>query len=608
MKKKIGFGHIVNDIPLNYKFLLIYIVGILLPIVVINFLFMDRISGMIKEREEQNLQISLERARKDIHSLIDGGVAVSHALMTDKTLYEVLEHPYRDYVEFYDAFNEQLRHRVNSYIPVNNQIERIGIYTDNPTIVQGSNYHALNQAVRNSAWFSEWEAYTGEVLVTAYREPFATNPSVTSPYLSVIEEMAYYDTYNTFQKLLRIDFDLNRIYDILVRERDYLDLYLVNGNNEVIVSAETGYQSGETTEYPQQYQSPEGTQVPEEHIVNLGSASYIKGWKLIGIPQGTRVNRALLDMQLYVGLLAGSITLFTLFFIYVMLRSYNYRVKRLNRHMQKVTNEKFDLIRMNEGRDEIGQLIRNFNMMTSEIHSLINNVYKLEIQQKSMETERVRAELNLLQSQMNPHFLFNTLNALLVVSTKNNYTDVKDIIKGLSKLLRRLLNWKDDLVLLEEEMAFTQMYLEIEKFRFRDKFEYRLSINPETLHYKIPKMTIQQLAENACKHGIQAIEGLGVVSITVSATEDKLRIVVADNGKGIGEERLKEILRSVHSKEESGKNIGIRNVYRRLELYYNDSVTFNIASRVDEGTEISYEIPLRMLERQDAKGGPDHEI
>lgn len=148
---------------------------------------------------------------------------------------------------------------------------------------------------------------------------------------------------------------------------------------------------------------------------------------------------------------------------------------------------KFDLIQIDEGRDEIGGLIRNFNGMTAKINALINNVYKLEIQKKNLEMERVRAELNFMQSQMNPHFLFNTLNAILVVCTKNNYSDVTDIIKSLSKLLRRLLSWKEDLVSLEEELVFIEMYLKIEKFRFREKFDYQFEIEEEALNYKIRK-------------------------------------------------------------------------------------------------------------------------
>lgn len=588
----------VNDIPLNTKFLLIYLIGVLLPIMVINLLLMGRMTDFIKEREEQNLEISMERARKDILDFIDGGVAVSHALNTDKTLYEKMEKTYADPLDFYETFDEQLRNRVTSYIPVNNQILRIGIYTTNPTIIPGGNYHMLDDEVRDSDWYRIWENSSDPVVVAAYRAAQAINRSDTEPYFSVIEKMDYYDSYNTFDKLLRIDIDLSKIYDVIIRERDYLDLYLVNGNNEIIVSANSGYRQNTSTGYPKLELSAEDTQKGVESVA-IGNARYVKGWRLIGIPQGTRVSKAMFEMRLFVGILAAAITMFTSIFIYVMLRSYHYRVKRLSRHMQKVTNEKFDLINIDEGRDEVGGLIRNFNMMTARINALINNVYKLEIQQKSLEAERVRAELNFLQSQMNPHFLFNTLNAILVVCTKNNYSDVTDIIKNLSKLLRRLLRWKEDLVTLEEEILFIDMYLKIEKFRFRDKFEYVFDIEEEALHYKIPKMSIQPLVENACKHGIQAVQGNGLVTVKARVTDGRLSIVISDNGKGIEPEQLREMLLSVRSEDTSGNSIGIRNVYRRFELYYNDQVRFNINSKPGEGTEVSFEIPVKLLEHQE---------
>ncbi|GAB1154211.1 hypothetical protein YWY31_02360 [Paenibacillus illinoisensis] len=607
MFRTIRFRSIVNDIPLNYKFILIYVIGILLPIFVSNVLFMDRMSGLIKEREEQNLQISLERARKDIHTMIDGGVAVSHALITDKLLTESMDRVYDSQLDFYNTLDDQLRHRVTSYIPVNNQIQRIGVYTENPTIVPGGDYYVLDNDVRSGTWFEQWKAAGETLKVLAYRDQATNDRAATSSYLSVIEKMDYYNADNSYQKLVRIDFYVSRFYDVIAREKSSLDLYLVNAQNQIIVSADDKYQGEMESSYALFDMSKAADK--DLHIVPIGSASYVKGWKLIGVPQETRVKQAMLSMQLYFGMLAGIITLITSIFIYVMLRSYNYRVKRLSRHMQKVGNEKFELINMDGGHDEIGHLISNFNMMTARIHSLINNVYKLEIQQRSQEAERIRAELNLLQSQMNPHFLFNTLNALLVVSTKNNYADVKDIIKDLSKLLRRLLNWKDDVVTLEEEMSFTVMYLGIEKFRFRDKFEYYIDITEEARRYKIPKMSIQQLAENACKHGIQAIEGLGYVKIQAEIVNEHLRVVVSDNGKGMDKERLQEVLYHMRSKEESGgNNIGIRNVYRRLELYYDDKVNFNLVSRIGEGTEVSFEIPLQLLERQDVKGGVDDGI
>lgn len=202
---------------------------------------------------------------------------------------------------------------------------------------------------------------------------------------------------------------------------------------------------------------------------------------------------------------------------------------------------------------------------------------------------------------MNPHFLFNTLNAILVVCTKNNYSDVTDIIKSLSKLLRRLLSWKEDLVTLEEEMTFIEMYLKIEKFRFRDKFDYQFEIDEQSLQYKIPKLSMQPLVENSCKHGLQAIEGLGIIKVKTEIEDGRLQVTISDNGKGIEPSQLKEILFNVQNEEaSSGTNIGIRNVYRRLELYYEDQVRFEISSVPNEGTVVTFGIPLKLLERKNS--------
>ncbi|WP_055106291.1 sensor histidine kinase [Paenibacillus ihumii] len=594
-ESKFKLRKIVNDIPLNYKFLLIFFIGVLLPIILLNIFFMDRMSQLITSREEQNLEISLERARKDIHDYLDGGVAVSHALSRDRTLYEMLDQVYEDQLDFYVAFDEQLRHRVTSYMPVNNQIQRITIFTDNESIVSGGNYQVINEEVKRSDWYKLWKASDESVLVAAYQATGSSDRTFTVPYLSVIEKMDYIDHFNTYEKLLRIDIDLSKIYDVIVREKDYLNLYLVNERNQIIMSSQSGYQRGSLDPYPV-FKLPEHYKDEDVHMVSIGTAKYVKGWRLIGLVEGTRISKAMLDMRLFVGAMAAAVTLMATIFIYVMLRSYNYRVKRLSRHMQKVSNEKFDLIQIDEGRDEIGGLIRNFNRMTAKINSLINNVYKLEIQKKSLEMERVRAELNFMQSQMNPHFLFNTLNAILVVCTKNNYSDVTDIIKSLSKLLRRLLGWKEDVVTLEEELMFIEMYLKIEKFRFREKFDYQFEIEEEALQYKIPKMSIQPLVENACKHGIQAIDGLGLVRISATVRDARLRIVIADNGKGMEAAKLREIILAVRNENSTGTSIGMRNVYRRLELYYDDQVRFDIVSQPGQGTEISYEIPLKLLE------------
>lgn len=595
MTKKFKFIRI-NDVPLNQKFMMMFLLGVLVPILAVNLLFTERISEMIKSSEQQNLEISFERARKDIRDLIEGGVAVSHALATDKALYELLDHTYDNSLDFYAAYDNQLRDRVNNFMPVNNQIQRINIFTNNESILSGGNYYVVNKEVVESDWYKQWQSYIGQVMVTTYRAADVSDRAWTVPYLSIVERMSYFSNLDHYSKLIRIDIDISKIYDIIMREQDYMKLYLVNESNQIIMSAENGYQRGKEETYPV-YDLAQFEQSENVRIVSVGNAAYIKGLRIVGVSEAGRVSNAIRDMWLFAGLLAATITLVTFLFIFVMLRSYNYRVKRLSRHMQKVTNEKFDLIQIDEGRDEIGHLIRNFNIMTTKMNSLINDVYKLEIQKKDLEMERVRAELNFLQSQMNPHFLFNTLNAILVVCTKNNYSDVTDIIKNLSKILRRLLSWKEDIVSLEEELTFIEMYLKIEKFRFRDKFQYQFNIAEQALKYNIPKMSIQPLVENACKHGLQTIEGQGIIEISADIRDSRLCVSIMDNGKGMEASQLREIMLSIRNESLAGENIGIRNVYRRLELYYDDQVYFNMFSSPNQGMKVSFEIPLKYLDQ-----------
>ncbi|WP_223192788.1 sensor histidine kinase [Paenibacillus sedimenti] len=590
------FFNKVNDIPLSYKFMSIYLFCVLIPIISINILFFERISHNIKARELQNLEISLDRAKKDINGLIEGAVAISHAVATDRIMYEALDKKYGSPVDFYDAYNSLLKDKVNHYMPVNKQIEQISVYTTNESIQSGGNYFKLDESVRKSEWYNRLFAAGGKVLLYAYRDAAPYKNNYYIPHFSIISRLEAFDDASMFAKVLKIDLNLNKFYDVIVRERDYIQMYLINEKNQIVVSSIEGYQMDKNDAYTT-FERDRLDRRKDSMLFDmpLGGVSYTSGWRLVGLANTDRMTNALKESRSFIILLAAASTLITSVLTAIMLRSYYYRVKRLSRHMEKVKNEKFDLIELHEGRDEIGELIRNFNRMTSKINSLINDVYKLEIQKKDLELERIRAELNFLQSQMNPHFLFNTLNAILVVCTRNHYTDVTEIIKSLSKILRRLLSWKDDLVSLQEEVLFTEMYLKIEKFRFGDKFSYHFAVDEEAFAYKIPKMSLQPLVENACKHGLQTIKSPGMIHISIRLNDDKLKVSITDNGIGMDSATIKKIMINMTSETEVSGNIGIRNVYRRLKLYYEERVRFDIASTPSEGTEIFFEIPLMRL-------------
>ncbi|PQP81489.1 sensor histidine kinase [Paenibacillus sp. PCH8] len=590
MRHKFWMFRKVNDIPLRSKFLLIYILSILLPVITINLFFYQRTSADIKIREQENLRKSIERAAGELLGMIDESVALSRIIAADDSLYEVLDRSYPSPVDYYNEYHAFLRDKLTRYMSAN--ILEVRIYTDNDTIQTGSNYIVMNDKTAPLPGLKQLESTIGGILVVDYSEPSVFNPGRR---ISVIGKMDIYSSYATYAKYSKIDLDVNRVYSILNRETDSLQLRLVDSNNRIVVSSgeRTEGDLSQTSENLISRESEDSAYTLEK---SLGNLAYLQGWKLIGVADTRHLDRLLNEARNSILGLLAICTVVPSLLIYIILRSYHYRIRKLSRHMEKVRNERFDLIEIQEGSDEIGGLIRTFNMMIGKIHTLINDVYKLEIRQKDLELDQVRTELSMLQSQMNPHFLFNTLNALLVVSTKNGYTEVIEIIKSLSVLMRQLLSHSDNLIPLHEELQFTNLYLQIEKFRFGELFDYTFDVDPDVASLLIPRMSIQPLVENACKHGLQARKDGRQIKVTAKRIASELDIQVIDNGIGMDAGRLTELLRDVRSERpRNGEHVGLRNVYRRLELFYEGDAIFNLSSVPGNETMAGYRIPLSRL-------------
>ncbi len=594
MKTKPRILSKVNDIPLTIKFLIIYVVCILTPIILINVAFLEKFYTVVTQREENNYNISMERAKNDINTLIEGGIAASHSISTDATIYDLLDANYENVGEYYDIYNSTLRNRLSMYSVAYNYITNIGLYVDNPSIRPGGTYFYIDKSIKNTPWYKDLSESNEQVIIRTYLGTTNSAPVRPIQYLSILRSSKNNHSLGSREKILKVDISLDKVFTIFNRERDFMSLYLLDPQNTIVCST-TGRNGQSNIDVLQKLSN---RSLGQENMVletHLGSASYFKGWKLIGVTNRERISDSVGDTLSFVLIFAFISILISSLLMFIIVRSYNYRLKKLSKHMLKFKDGKFDLIDINEGEDEIGGVIRNFNLMAARINTLINDVYKLELQKKSLELERVRAEINFLQSQMNPHFLFNTLNAILVVSIKNNYTEIVDVIKYLSKTLRRLLSWKDDLVTIEEELSFTEMYLKIEKFRFCDKFQYEINVNETLLDYKIPKMSLQPLVENACKHGIQAIKEVGIININIEMCESGLLVRVKDNGSGMEQYTLMELMENIKSEVELSASIGLRNVYRRLRLYYGEDVAFNIESRINAGTTIYFTVPFEKL-------------
>lgn len=244
------------------------------------------------------------------------------------------------------------------------------------------------------------------------------------------------------------------------------------------------------------------------------------------------------------------------------------------------------------GKDEIADLGKSFNIMLEKI--------KMLLEQSIREQEQVqKAELRTLQAQINPHFLYNTLDSIIWMTEAGKSENVVHMVKALSRFFRISLNKGRDWISIKTELEHAQSYLVIQQMRYRDILEYEMRVPPELQSRAILKMTLQPLIENALYHGIKNKRGKGLIIIDgYSESENVLVLTVTDNGIGIPKDRL-ETLRDhlnhpieVSAKEDSLEGgFGLQNVHQRLHLYYGEGYGVQLDSTEGDGTQISIRIP-----------------
>lgn len=244
-------------------------------------------------------------------------------------------------------------------------------------------------------------------------------------------------------------------------------------------------------------------------------------------------------------------------------------------------------------KDEIGYLASSFNRMVQRLDRLTVQVYAARLKQ-------TEAALKQLQMQINPHFLYNTLDSISAMAQMEGVRTISRIVHLLSQLFRYNINDKEYVTYIGNEMKHIRMYLEIQKVRFGDRFESHILIDPETEHLPILKFTLQPLVENAFQHGLEAKVGKGTIWITTRLEEGALIIRVSDDGAGMDVERRSKIETFLHKQKETGpltldpsteiRSIGLANVHQRLYMHFGERYGMNIHSSLGNGTTIEIRI------------------
>ena len=213
------------------------------------------------------------------------------------------------------------------------------------------------------------------------------------------------------------------------------------------------------------------------------------------------------------------------------------------------------------------------------------------LMKKQIENERSlhRTELELLQAQINPHFLYNTLDSIAILAENHREEDVVNMVTSLSIFFRNSLNRGEDIITLSAELAQATSYLEIQHVRYSDILTYSIDVSEDIQNCLVPKLILQPLIENGLYHGIKNRRGRGVITITGSRTEEGILLQVIDNGVGMSEEQLSQLQNGVYQDNHSG--LGLKNVHQRIRLYCGAPYGLSFKSELGHGTVVSVLLP-----------------
>ncbi len=258
-------------------------------------------------------------------------------------------------------------------------------------------------------------------------------------------------------------------------------------------------------------------------------------------------------------------------------------IHKLLKSMNAVKRGEFREVNINEGNNEIGQLRDGYNMMIREIQDLIKSVIA---EQKTIR----KAELNVLQAQIKPHFLYNTLDSINSLALSGKINEVCDLVDALGGYYRHSVSKGREVITLGEELDIVKNYLKIQKVRYEDMFEVNYNIEESCLDTKILKLVLQPLVENALYHGIRAKGVPGSLNINIMKEAQQVCICIEDDGVGMSDYEIQKILDSKVGSAES--SFGLRGTIERLKIYCNNEDTFQLYSEIGKGTKIIILLPL----------------
>ncbi len=587
----------LDDIKFGGKFLILFFVCVVIPMITTNgYIIWSMKAGMDKE-QNQRIESMAQRLEFQFSGEIAKQISIADYLDRNVNLQEFLETEYEDASAYYEAYVELMENQVIQYYYTAQSTYSIVICTDNETITNGT-YFVRRESVENSSWYREFVNSGRNIFLYSYFEDGQESAGYIERgrRIVLIQKLPHCGKEN----LIMLEIDYNSLLESMEMICEGVDGYLCT-EDKILLSTRD-----KNSKYKEYWNLSElwdkGCSI--ERSMEL----YGQRIDIFLTSERQRVFSIIKRQTISILILYLANLILPSLFVYLLYRSLHDRIELTQEYMARMEKGVYEVIPFEKGKDEISGMIHRYNLMALRIKELVEVVFKNKEREQGLEIAKREAELKALQSQLNPHFVFNALESIRMHSILKQETETARILESFAILMRKNIQWNRDFVTIEDECDNVRRYLEIQKYRFGDRLEFYLHVQEECKQRLIPKFAIITFVENACVHGIEkSVEG-GSVTVVVSEDEKDLFFEIMDEGSGMEQEELRHLSELVEQADieyiqKAEKSIGIVNTVVRLHQYYGKQVQIDINSTAQEGTEVCIRFPKNYGEDDFEKAG-----
>ncbi|WP_455620412.1 sensor histidine kinase [Eisenbergiella sp.] len=367
----------------------IYFFCIFLPIVAFSIFFISSMGNSMKHEEEENLRISMERARSGLEAAVSSGIQAGNFAAMDTQIQEFISGEYESALAFFRAYSSYVSLVLSRYAGLSDTVEKIMIYTDNPTLLNAAEYRQLDENVRKQEWYKDFIASGRQQLIVSGVDNPGYWDTIRTPYISIVSKEIENNKPLGREFLVRVSLNLESLYHIVDAEKEYFDFYLLNEHKQIVISTGKRHEPITLQELKEYAEIEKSDNTLVFHTA-IGTARLMEGWQLVGLADMGNLHQRLRVMCLQVILMAFACMVLSGGLMVVLTYSYTSRIRLLRRSIENVQNRKFEQIHVKRVGDDVGDLIEAFNLMSRRIDTLVNDVHELEIQKKTGKWNKLR--------------------------------------------------------------------------------------------------------------------------------------------------------------------------------------------------------------------------